>query len=44
MQGNALSHSQPGKPQQNAYVERYNRTVRHEMRNRCSTPTLLAAV
>jgi putative transposase len=21
---------QPGKPQQNAYVERYNRTVRHE--------------
>ncbi|WEO71979.1 integrase core domain-containing protein [Agrobacterium vitis] len=21
---------QPGKPQQNAYIERYNRTVRHE--------------
>jgi putative transposase len=21
---------QPGQPQQNAYIERYNRTVRHE--------------
>ncbi len=29
-QGIALTCIQPGKPQQNAYVVRYNRTVRHE--------------
>jgi putative transposase len=29
-QGIAIQHIQPGQPQQNAYAERYNRTVRHK--------------
>jgi transposase InsO family protein len=29
-QGIAIQHIKPGKPQQHAYIERYNRTVRHE--------------
>jgi hypothetical protein len=28
--GVAIQRIQPGKPQQNVYIERYNRTVRHE--------------
>jgi putative transposase len=28
-----IAHIQPGKPQQNAYVERYNRTVRYDWLN-----------
>mgnify|MGYP004710481665 FL=1 len=29
-QGVIIQQIQPGQPQQNAYIERYNRTVRHE--------------
>ena len=29
-QGVAIRHIQPDQPQQRAYIERYNRTVRHE--------------
>ena len=30
-QGITLIYTQPGNPQQNAYIERYNRTVRQEL-------------
>lgn len=31
--GITIWHTQPGNPQQNAYVERFNRTMRHELLN-----------
>jgi hypothetical protein len=34
-----LTHMQPGKPRQNAYVERYNRTLRHEWLEPCILET-----
>jgi putative transposase len=39
-QGRHSDHIQPGKPQQNAYVERYNRTVRHEWLDLCIFETI----
>ena len=38
--GIAIQHIQPGKPQQNAYIERYNRTVRHEWLGQCRFRTI----
>lgn len=35
-----IEHIQPGQPQQNAYVERYNRTVRYEWLNQYLFDTL----
>jgi len=36
----ALTYIQPGKPRQNAYAERYNRTVRHEWPDLCIFETI----
>jgi putative transposase len=33
--GIVLMYIQPGNPQQNAYVERFNRTMRYELLNQC---------
>lgn len=38
-----IQHIQPGQPQQNAYVERYNRTVRHEWLDLYSFETIAEA-
>lgn len=31
--GVLIQHTQPGKPNQNAYIERFNRTYRNELLN-----------
>lgn len=41
--GIGLTYIQPGKPQQNAYIERYNRTVRHEWLGQYIFPTIKEA-
>lgn len=38
--GIEITHIQPGKPQQNAYIERYNRTVRYDWLNQNLFSTL----
>tara|TARA_R110000751_G_scaffold271365_8_gene371626 strand:+ start:5651 stop:6109 length:459 start_codon:yes stop_codon:yes gene_type:complete len=38
--GITIMHIQPGKPQQNAYIERYNRTVRQEWLGRTIFETI----
>ncbi|ARO14887.1 transposase IS3/IS911 family protein [Ketogulonicigenium robustum] len=38
--GIAIQHIQPRQPQQNAYIERYSRTVRHEWRNQYIIKTI----
>ena len=42
-QGVAILHIQPGQPQQNACIERYNRTVRHEWLDHCIIESIGAA-
>lgn len=42
-EGIKLAYIQPGKPQQNAYIERFNRTVRHEWLNEYIFETIKVA-